>query len=88
MPSTKFTITRGDEDIDLDIEYEVAAYDPGNTYGLPEDCEPPSGGEVEELNAYRDDKPFDLTDAEREKVEAHIYETHDYSESPDPDDYM
>lgn len=91
MPSTTCTITRDDEDIELDIEYEVAAYDPGNAYGLPEDCEPPSGGEVEELTATRDGKPFELTDAEREKVEQHIYDTHDYSDDgcdPDSFDYV
>lgn len=90
MPSTTFTITRDGEDIELDIDYEVAAYIPAQTYGLPEDCSPAEGGEVESLDATRDGKPFDLTDAERERIEQHIYDTHDYAEDygPDPDDYL
>lgn len=84
MHSTAYTLVRGedeDEDeIELEIEYSVTPYDPGRTYGPPEHCYPPEGGEVEELSAFRDGKPFPLTDAERDQIEQHIYETHDYSE--------
>lgn len=78
MPSTTFTLTRGDDDIDLDIDYEVSSYDPGCSCGPPEFCEPPSGGEVESLTAYHDGKKLVLTDAEAERIELHIVETHDY----------
>lgn len=83
MPSTTYTITRDDEDIDLEIEYTVAPYDPGNSYGPPEHCEPPSGGEIETMDVLVDGKPFALTDEEQAQVDQHIYDTHDYSD----DDY-
>lgn len=35
--------------IELDLDVELGPYDPGNTYGPPEFCEPPSGGEIESL---------------------------------------
>ena len=85
MPEITVTITRDDEDFDLEIEYEVAELVRGRTYGLPEDCYPDDGGEVEELTATLDGKPFELTDAERAKIETRIYETHDYSEMADVD---
>lgn len=80
MHSLIYTLTRGDDEIELEVEYSVSPYDPGCTYGPPENCYPPEGGEVEELSAFRDGKPFPLTDAEREQIERHIYETHDYSD--------
>ncbi|HEY5797687.1 MAG TPA: hypothetical protein VIU82_22005 [Bosea sp. (in: a-proteobacteria)] len=85
MAEITVTITRDGEDIDLEIEYEVADLVPGRTYGLPEDCYPAEGGEVEDLAATLDGKPFEMTDAERAKVETRIYETHDYSEMADVD---
>jgi len=80
MSTLPYTLTRDDEEIELELEYSVAAYDPGNTWGLPEDCEPPSGGEIEELEITRDGEPFELTAKEIEAVENWIYEKHDYSE--------
>lgn len=80
MHTIQHTITRGDEDIDIDVDYEVAPYDPGRTYGPPEDCYPPEGGEITSLTAYRDGEEFALTDAEASAVEQRIYDTHDYSE--------
>jgi hypothetical protein len=80
MPTISYTVERGEEAFELLVDYEVAAYDPGNTYGLPEDCEPPSGGEVESLSVAHNGKAFVLTDAESAALERHIYETHDYSE--------
>lgn len=38
MSTMRYTLTRGDEPLDLEIEYEVAAYYPAQTYGPPEDC--------------------------------------------------
>ena len=80
MHNIEFTIERDGQEIDLEIEYEVAPYCAGNTYGPPEFCEPPSGGEVEEMTATLDGQEFPLTDAERKKIEQHIYDTHDYDE--------
>jgi len=75
-----YTLTRGEQTIVLDVEYDVAPYDPGNTWGLPEDCEPPSGGELTELRVLFEGAAFALTDAEQDALEQHIYETHDYSD--------
>lgn len=83
MPSITHTITRDDDTFTLDVEYEVAAYDPGNSWGPPEDCEPPSGGEITSLDVYKGDEKFELTDAETDALEQRIYETHDYSDAYD-----
>ena len=77
MNSLTYTITRGDEDIELDIEYSLSPYDPGSSWGPPENCDPPSGGDVEELTAYFDGKPFELKPDEDERIEAHILMTHE-----------
>jgi hypothetical protein len=81
MPNLRYILTRDGVDISLDVEYEVAAYDPGNSYGPPENCEPPSGGEITELIVAAADtgESFKLTDAEESALEQHIYDTHDYS---------
>lgn len=80
MPDITYTLVRGDQTVELDIEYDVADYDPGNSYGLPEDCEPPSGGEITELRVLFEGALFTLTDAETNAIEQHIYVTHDYSD--------
>ena len=59
MHEITYTLTRGDQTVTLDVEYDVAAYDPGSTWGLPEDSEPPSGDALEqhiyETHDYSDD---------------------------------
>ena len=86
MPSINWSVERenaeGDmEEISLEVEYSCAAYDPGNSYGPPEFCDPPSGGEIEELEVYdAEGNKFTLTEEETKKLEEHIYDTHDYSE--------
>ncbi|OWV78199.1 hypothetical protein ATY78_13535 [Rhizobium sp. R635] len=77
MFETAFTLTRGEEDIDLLVEYSLTPYHPGNRHAPPEFCTPPSGGEVERLTALLDGVPLDLTDAEYRLIERHIEETHD-----------
>jgi hypothetical protein len=74
------TIERDGEEIEVEVDYTVSRFYPAQTWGPPEDCSPAEGGEVEELTAYHDGKPIALTDAEIERVETRIYETHDYSE--------
>lgn len=78
--STTYELERGEEYFELDIEFTTSRYYPAITYGLPEDCEPASGGEIETLVAYFDGKKFDLSDDERAKVEEYLYENTDYSE--------
>ncbi len=78
MSCLPYTVTRNGEQIDIEVEYRVAAFSPGNTWGPPEHCDPPEGGEVEELAAYLDGEVFALSQAEVNEIEAYIYETHDY----------
>lgn len=76
MHTTHYTIERDGEEIDLEIEYEVAPYYPTRLYPWP--GEPAEGGEITALTAYRDGKPFALTEAEDNKIEEWIYDNHDY----------
>ncbi len=86
MHEITYHLTHGDQTVVLDVSYDVAAYDPGSTWGLPEDSEPPSGGEITELDIKFEGADFTLTVAERDALEQHIYSTHDYSDdSYDPD---
>lgn len=75
-----YHLTRDGEEIELTIEYAVAAYCPAQTYGPPEDCSPAEGGEIEEMTVRRDGRPFTLTSLEEREVEDWIYDNHDYSE--------
>ena len=88
MPNICYTLTRDGVDISLDVEYEVADYDSGNSYGPPENCEPPSGGEITELivTTAETGESFKLTDVEESALEQHIYDTHDYSDDGFDDD--
>lgn len=83
MNTLTYHLSRDDEEIELTIEYSVAKYYPAQTYGPPENCYPAEGGEIEDMTVTRDDEPFEITDAERQKIEAFIYDNHDY----DDDDY-
>jgi hypothetical protein len=86
MPTIAYTLTRGDDEITLEVDYTVAPFDPGCSFGPPEFCDPPSGGEIEDLFiAGPDGAEFTPTAAELEQIERHIYDTHDYSEEPDYD---
>lgn len=76
---TRVSPTMGSEDYLLDLDYDVAPYDPGNSYGPPENCAPPSGGEIERLDITCEGKPFEVTDPEQDRIELHIYENHDYN---------
>jgi hypothetical protein len=78
MFEISFTLTRGDDEIDLVIEYSLTPYHPGNRHARPEFCAPPSGGEVEQLTAFLDGAPLDLSDVEYRLIEGHIEETHDH----------
>jgi hypothetical protein len=72
------TIERGDDEIDIEIEYTVSRFYPAKTYGPPEHCSPAEGGDVETIDAFLDGAPLPLTDAERAQIEARIYDTHDH----------
>lgn len=72
------TIERGEDQIDIDVEYSLTRFYPAKTYGPPEDCYPAEGGEIEELTAYLDGKVFALTPAETQIVERQIYDNHSF----------
>lgn len=83
--STTYLLVRGDEEFELEIEYDIDPYDPGVTSGRPEICYPPEGGCVTDMIQTLDGKPFEITDAEDEEITRHIERTHDHSY--DPGDY-
>ncbi|PDT12146.1 hypothetical protein CO670_28980 [Rhizobium sp. J15] len=78
MFETRYTLTRGEDEIDLVIEYSLTPYHPGSRHAPPEFCAPASGGEVERLSALLGGALIDLTDAEYEQIERHIEESHDH----------
>lgn len=85
--TTSYCLTRGEEEIELEIDYDINPYDPGVTSGPPEHCYPPEGGDVHDLTATRDGKPFELTDDEEQAICKHIEQTHDHSEDDRGDYY-
>lgn len=78
MPALAYTLTRGEDEIDIDVEYTVSRFYPAQLYGPPEHCSPAEGGDVETLDAFFDGVPIGLSDVERARIEQRIYETHDY----------
>lgn len=64
-----YEFTRDDGTISV-IEYKCSPYEPGYTFGPPEICYPPEGGELEEWEA--DNGETVLTDAEAERLETEI----------------
>ena len=85
MPDLTYTLTRGEQTITLDVEYDVAAYSPasGPSWDSPGE---PAGGEITSLRVKFEGTDIGLTDAELDALEQHIYETHDYSDDGyDPD---
>lgn len=97
----EMTLSRVNEKTGFDYEIEVTvcgkplAYDPGRTWGDPENCYPPEGGYVEDITAFfcRNGvwTVFDLTDDEASSANEQIMEDagdrdgDDY-DGPDPDD--
>lgn len=84
MPTISYTLARDDAEIELEIDYTVAPFDPGTPPSLSYPGDPPSGGEIEDIAIFGPDgAEFTPTADELQQIEAHIYKTHDYSE----DDY-
>lgn len=74
---TTYCLTRGEDEIELSVEYSLTPYDPGCNWGPPEHCYPPEGGDVAEMEITLDGERFEVTDDEATKIEAHILETHE-----------
>lgn len=87
MPSINYTLERDEEEIDLVIDYEVSKYYPGRYSGPPEDCYPPEGGEITSFIVTHNDDLFDVSQEEIEKIEAFIYDNHNYDEDGRDPDY-
>lgn len=84
------TIERDGEELEINVEFDATPFDPGNTYGLPENCYPAEGGEIEItavfLNGVAIDPP--LTDKEADKIADWLSENlDDDDDGPDPDDW-
>ena len=59
---------RNKDDVVVEVEFEATPYDPGNTYGLPENCYPPEGGEIEIIKCLlADGADAEATDDETER---------------------
>lgn len=81
MSSTFYTLMRGDDEIELEVEYSVSRFYPAQNYGPPGDCRPAEGGEVEEVTAFHNGEHFRITADEAREIERHIYETHGYDDN-------
>lgn len=84
---TTFLLTRGDEEFELYVEYDIDPYDPGVTSGPPENCYPPEGGGVSDMRITVDGKPFEVTDEDDQRITRHVEETHDHGGYADYCDY-
>lgn len=78
---TAFAV-RDDGETEIEVEYTATPFIPAQTYGLPEDCYPAEGGEVEISRAWYVPDPTgaaaaiacELTDAEIERISIEIAE--------------
>ena len=60
----------------LDLDITLSPYDPGCTYGPPENCYPPEGGEIEDLDviveAANDSDNPNVSDAVLAELQAEV----------------
>jgi hypothetical protein len=63
-----WTIERDEDAFDIEVRYRVEPYDPGQSFGPPEDCYPAEGGGVELLAVTHNGLPFELTEAEEDAL--------------------
>lgn len=87
MAWTHYVLSRGDEEIELEIEYEIEPYDPGCISGPPEHCYPPEGGNVTSLQAFHEGEIFQLLETEDREIAEHIETNHDHADDDDDRDY-
>lgn len=84
------TIVRGDEEIEINVEFTATPFVPAQTYGPAENCYPAEGGEIEITAVFVDGIAIDppLTDDEEAKVIDYLQESlsdDDFDDEPDWD---
>jgi hypothetical protein len=74
-----FYVERDEEEIELQIKGHVSAYDPGKTYGPPDRCYPPEGGEVEVHSVLHNGESWEgvLTREEESDIEEAMSQAND-----------
>jgi hypothetical protein len=85
-------IERDGEELEINVEFDATPIVPAQLYGLPENCYPAEGGEVEITAVFLDGVAIDppLTDAEEAKVLADIESNmseDDWPDGPDEREY-
>jgi hypothetical protein len=78
-------IERDGEELEINVEFDATPIVPAQLYGLPENCYPAEGGEVEITAVFLDGVAIDppLTDAEEAKVLADIESNMSEDDWPD-----
>jgi len=77
MPTLDYTLTRGDEEIELSVDYSVSKFYPATGPSWSSPGEPAEGGDVEHLSAFLDGDEIELMADEADEIEAHILMTHE-----------
>lgn len=85
--SATLYIERDGVEIEVELTGSLSPYDPGCTSGPPENCYPPEGGEVEDIEAKVQGKPFELTAAEMTKAEEALFEANQDADDGGDEDY-
>lgn len=85
-------VDRDPDEIEVVVEYTATPYIPEQTYGLPENCHPAEGGEIEidSVKIAGTDIAIDppLTEAEESRLIDHLFESMDDSDfNPDDEGY-
>lgn len=79
MTTTTYTLTRDDDEIELEVDYCVSPYYPATGPSWSSPGEPAEGGEIEDIAIFGPDgAEFTPTADELRAIEQHIYETHEY----------
>lgn len=80
------TVDTADGEGEVEVTGTVEPLVRGRTHGLPENCYPDEGGEVEVETATLDGKPYELTPAQEERAKELLAEAVE-DEGSDPPDY-
>lgn len=95
MRTRYWTALRDDGETEIEVEYTATPVIPARTYGLPEDCYPAEGGEVDIVCAWYVPDPTgaatavecELTDAEAERIATEIAEKLPEEDDDYPEDW-